>query len=246
MEQIKKGFTNKSYKNNNTFYQEKNINLFNHKIEYELLKKFSFVPKLINNSQDHSEWEWIKTKELIFDENILKTIANQLKELHDSNLKFSKSNIARRIKEYRKILNQKGINIQIINDLYKRINLILSKSQNNRPLHNDLYTSNILSGIDGKIYFIDWEYAAMGDKHFDLAYFICGSYLTKEQEQIFLDEYDSYWPEYLLQQKILVYYLTILWVNAQDVKPFDDNIIIEKLKNSVKEYEDFKNQTKRK
>ncbi|MEA4333629.1 phosphotransferase [Mycoplasma sp. 1232] len=231
------GHTNKTYMTENSIYQEKVLNKFNHKLDYALLEKFDFVPRLINETENSVEWEYIQTKPLVFTEDVLTQIANNFKTLHDSKLQFPKTNVASRVKEYRRILNERGIKIDVLNDYYKRINLILKNSESNRPLHNDLYLNNILLDLNEKVYFIDWEYASMGDKHFDLAYFICGSYLNKEQEEIFLNVYDTYWEEYLIQQKILVYYLTILWVNAQETKPFDDAGLIVKLKETVKEYE---------
>ncbi|WP_322935439.1 phosphotransferase [Mycoplasmopsis felis] len=241
MKRIKIGFTNESYKDNNTFIQYKKTNKFNHKLDYGILSELYFVPKLIENSETLSKWEFIESQELKFNEDELFQIADNFKKLHDSNLVFPKTNHSARVKEYRKILKEKNINIPVLNQYYKRINLILSKSQNNRPLHNDLYTANILKDKNNKIYFIDWEYASMGDKHFDLAYFITGSFLTEEQENIFLNRYETYWEEYLIQQKILVYYLIILWINAQEVKPFDDAPSIKKLIETVELY-DYKRQ----
>ncbi|WLP85484.1 phosphotransferase family protein [Mycoplasma seminis] len=235
------GNTNISYQTDNTMLQTKVVNKFNHKLDYALLEKFDFVPKLIKNTDSEVEWEWIKTQPIVFNKDILKQIADDFKTLHDSALPFPKSNVAARVKEYRKILRERNIRIDVIDEYYKRINLILKNSETNRPLHNDLYIDNILLSQEGKIYFIDWEYASMGDKHFDLAYFICGTNLNEEQERYFLDCYDTYWEEYLIQQKILVYYLTILWDNAQEVKPFDDAECIAKLKETVKLYEYKKN-----
>ncbi|QKT05721.1 phosphotransferase [Mycoplasma sp. OR1901] len=239
MKKINIGFTNESFINDNgDFYQIKKYNWFNHKIDYKLLEKFDFVPKLVDDTPKCLEWQWIEGKNPEFTKEDLEVIADNLKTLHDSELKFPKSNHSARVKKYRQILKEKKIKIDVLDKYYKRINLILSKSQHNRPLHNDLYTANIIKRAkDNKIFFIDWEYASMGDKHFDLAYFITGSFLTKEQEEIFLNRYESYWEEYLIQQKILIYYLIILWINVQEVKPFDDQPSILKLEETVKEFE---------
>ncbi|QNM93334.1 phosphotransferase [Mycoplasma sp. Pen4] len=243
-ELVKIGFTNKTYKTDkNHMFQEKIFNKFNHKIDYTLLENFDFVPELINETENTLEYQWIDTKPLEFSEDVLIQIADNFKTLHDSKLKFPPTNVAARVREYRKVLQDKGIKIDAINDNFKRINSILKNSENNRPLHNDLYKDNILLDKNGKVFFIDWEYASMGDKHFDLAYFICGSFLTPKQEKIFLDRYDTYWEEYLIQQKILVYYLTILWVNAQDVKHFDDAPLIQKLNETIELF-NYKKETK--
>lgn len=53
------------------------------------------------------------------------------------------------------------------------------------PLHNDIYQSNLIWGKDDKIYFVDWEYATMGDKHFDLAFFyLCRTFRSKTRRII--------------------------------------------------------------
>ncbi|UWV80328.1 phosphotransferase [Mycoplasmopsis cynos] len=241
MEKIKIGFTNESFFTGQTFYQIKKYNGFNHKIDYQILANLDFVPKLISNTKKDIEWEWIDSKEITFTPEQLKEIAHNFLTLHNSGLNFPKSNHAARVKEYRKILKNKNVNIDVLNKYYRRINTILANSENNRPLHNDLYKGNLLlNKKTNKIMFIDWEYASMGDKHFDLAYFICGSFLTKEQEKIFLQAYDSYWRRYLIQQKILVYYLTILWIHSQETIPFSDEYCIKMLEETIKEYDYLK------
>lgn len=48
------------------------------------------------------------------------------------------------------------------------------------PCHNDLLNANFLS--NGTLYILDWEYAGMGDKFFDLANFSENHELTDEQD----------------------------------------------------------------
>ncbi|MGZ9755433.1 phosphotransferase [Mycoplasma sp. 6243] len=237
MEKINIGYTNESYHDGDYFLQYKKFDKFNHKLDYSILSVFDFVPKLLENDQNHSKWEFIKNVKVDFSTSDLHQIADNFRKLHDSGLKFPKTNHAARVKEYRRIIRDKGLKVPVIDEYYKRINNILSHSENNRPLHNDLWSGNIVKDEQGKIYFVDWEYASMGDKHFDLAYFICGSFLNPEQEQIFLDRYENYWEEYLIQQKIFVYYLVILWINEKDNKPYDDSASVAKLKEMVQLYE---------
>lgn len=47
----------------------------------------------------------------------------------------------------------------------------LKNSDLSTLIHNDLYFSNILLTDEEKVYFVDWEYASMGNKYFDLALF---------------------------------------------------------------------------
>jgi thiamine kinase-like enzyme len=56
------------------------------------------------------------------------------------------------------------------------------------PAHNDLLPANFL--LDGdKIRLIDWEYAGMGDRWFDLGNFAANNELDDEQEERLLDGY---------------------------------------------------------
>lgn len=172
----------------------------------------------------------------------LKKIAINFKKLHDSKCEFPKNNIAKRIKNYLKILSEKNINIKEVNDFYNKVNLVLSNMDKSTPLHNDIYQSNLIWGKDDKIYFVDWEYATMGDKHFDLAFFICAGHLDQRQEELLLKTYGNYSKEYLLQHKVVIFYLIILWVNAQKVKHFDDKPYIEKMLKAEEKFQQRKAQ----
>lgn len=55
--------------------------------------------------------------------------------------------------------------------------------------HNDLHPKNILFGK--KVQFIDWEYAGMSDRYFDLAAIIIEFKLNKKDEKSFLRTYFS-------------------------------------------------------
>jgi thiamine kinase-like enzyme len=56
------------------------------------------------------------------------------------------------------------------------------------PTHNDLLTANFL--VDGdKVQLIDWEYAGMGDRWFDLGNFAVNNELDDDQEDQLLEAY---------------------------------------------------------
>ncbi|UUD36201.1 phosphotransferase [Mycoplasmopsis citelli] len=240
MKKINLGYTNESFRDNDLFIQKKKYNQFNHKIDYKILDSLGFVPKLIENSSQWLKYQFIDSVDFEFTDEALIQVADYLKALHESDLKFPKTNHAARVKEYRKIIKQKNIKIDILDKYYKRINTILAQIKNNRPLHNDLFKTNMLMDQNQKLWIVDWEYASMGDKHFDLAYFITSNNLNEHQEKVFLDRYDLYWEEYLLQHKIFVYYLIILWLNVQETMPFDDKPFYDLVEHSVQVYENKK------
>ena len=57
------------------------------------------------------------------------------------------------------------------------------------PSHNDLLTANFLRDGGEHIQLIDWEYAGMGDRWFDLGYFAVNNELDDEQEAQLLEAY---------------------------------------------------------
>jgi thiamine kinase-like enzyme len=58
----------------------------------------------------------------------------------------------------------------------------------NHPCHNDLLNANFIRSPDG-IRIVDWEYAGMGDRFFDLANFAVNHELVPEDEDVLLDAY---------------------------------------------------------
>ncbi len=232
---INNGHTNTSYKDGNVFLQQKVYNDFNHKIDYTILKEFDFVPELISQNDIENKWKFINGKiPDITDETLIK-IADSIKQVHNSKLKFPPFNIASRIKEYRKIMYEKGIKIPIIHEYYKRINYIIKNQDKSTPIHADIWDQNLIENEEGKLFIFDWEYAHMGDKNFELAYIIESLELTDAQETIFLKQYDDYNYQFINNHKELVNYLIILWNNAQPSKIFDDQKFIDKLEKINKE-----------
>lgn len=229
---ITKGGTNVSYRIDNTFLQIKNYNNFNHQINYELLKDFDFVPKLISNDQKEIVWEYVEGNEPVVDLNNIKAITNQIKQLHNSNLNFPKNNLKQRVQYYRQKMVELNSGIEIIDKYANLIDDILDKMDYSTPLHNDLFPFNMIE-TKNKIYFVDWEYATMGDKHFELAYLIETSNMNSECEKVFLDLYNDYDSYKLLLNKIFVNYIVILWIRTQTSAPYNTTFFEQKIINYV-------------
>ncbi len=241
------GHKNESFKvtkgNKTFFFKEKNFDHFNHEIDYIILNDFDFVPKLLEQDADSLQREWIvgKTPKMVV-ENLTK-ISDILKTVHNSKLKFPKSNHLKRTTAYFKELS---IHKKGPEEIYKynELAIKIAKSIKNLvPLHNDPWVNNLIKNTkENKIYLIDWEYATMGDKHFDLAFFIEGSHLTSNQEVLFLERYQNYDPIRLKEMKFFVNYLTLVWMHRLDELPFSDEDIIMKLN---KLYDEFQRSNKK-
>ncbi|ENY68530.1 Phosphotransferase system PTS,lichenan-specific IIa component [Metamycoplasma auris 15026] len=236
------GFTNKTYydEEKNQFIKIKNYDTFNHKTPNIIFNALDFVPKTIYEDETKVVNEWIDgpimSPQTLTDEK-LKEIGKKLITLHNSKLEFYKENqIARRFKVYREKIKEYGKKIPLLDKHYKKINLFLKNIDNSAPVHNDLWLFNFIESKNG-LYITDWEYATMGDVHFDLAYFIESSELDARQEQIFLEAYgDDFEPKFLLAHKIIVNALIVLWINKHEINPFDDSHYLKRVDQLINEY----------
>ncbi len=58
------------------------------------------------------------------------------------------------------------------------------------PCHDDLLAANFIRGAD-QLWIVDWEYAGMGDRYFDLANFAVNNELDEAQHEALLADYFS-------------------------------------------------------
>ncbi len=57
------------------------------------------------------------------------------------------------------------------------------------PCHNDLLAANFIRGDADQVWIVDWEYAGMGDRYFDLANFAVNNELDPSDERALLRAY---------------------------------------------------------
>jgi thiamine kinase-like enzyme len=70
-----------------------------------------------------------------------------------------------------------------------RIEAVLTGSEHDPvPCHNDLLAGNFIRG-DSQLWIVDWEYAGMGDRYFDLANFAVNNELGEAGEPALLNDY---------------------------------------------------------
>lgn len=227
--EIKTGHTNKvKYVEDGKFTIEKTLNGFNHKIDYSVLEEFDFVPKLISNDSKQVVWEYVEGEMVSKPTNDdLIQIATILRKVHKSDIKLPSNNLRRRVNEYLRIIHEKGLRPVAVENYYREGLKIMNNMNMINATHNDVWFENLIKTPEGKIFLVDWEYATMGDKHFDLAFYISSARLNKEQEALFLETYDSFDDYQTYDQKLVdmykrfVAYVTICWAYAQDKMPFD-------------------------
>ena len=94
------------------------------------------------------------------------------------------------VEEYRREAVAHGV---VIPEAYERAHEVAEKIRAERgsqplvPCHNDLLNANFLD--DGEIRIVDWEYAGMGDRFFDLANFSINHEFGVDEDRALLSAY---------------------------------------------------------
>jgi thiamine kinase-like enzyme len=124
----------------------------------------------------------------------MRTVIDELRRVHDSGADLPTSfDSFRVVEEYRETAASRGGEIPAAyEEAYEqasRIEAVLSGPEHDPvPCHNDLLAGNFLRGSE-RIWIVDWEYAGMGDRYFDLANFAINNELTPEQHPDLLADY---------------------------------------------------------
>lgn len=148
--------------------------------------------KIFYSSPKYIEINYINAKSINsnnLSDNLLKNIARKIKEIHDIDIKnikdISKPN-------YENVWNflKKEKRIPVLENeefYFKEAMKLVNK--NLAICNNDITDGNVLVDKNNNITIIDYEYGGLNNYLFDLASFIVKRQITKEQEDIFLNEY---------------------------------------------------------
>lgn len=158
----------------------------------------------------------------------LKEVANILRKLHSSDVKFNnRFDVFEEIKKYELLAKKLGANFY---PSYEEIKVKIEKLKEEliklKPklvaCHNDAVPENFIISAN-KLFLIDWEYSGMNDPMWDLASYSLENSFSKEEELMFLKEYFyNEVPEndYLKVQifKILQDFLWSIWTLVKEKK----------------------------
>lgn len=125
----------------------------------------------------------------VLEKNDLKNVADILKELHTIQVDT----------EVLKLEDLLEVKSQL---LIKAFDIVKRYPTEYVLCHNDLNSQNILFSDDVKL--IDWEFAFVNDKYFDLASFCVEFYLDEDEEKYFLEAYFSS-PNEIKKEKLKAY-----------------------------------------
>jgi thiamine kinase-like enzyme len=122
-------------------------------------------------------------------------VAGALRRFHESGLElptdFYVSQIA---DDYAEVTRRRGGSVpEAFDDAREQARKVVKAVRKNEehapvPCHNDLLTANFLSGGE-QLVIVDWEYAGMGDRFFDLGNFAVNNELGDEDEGRLLEAY---------------------------------------------------------
>jgi thiamine kinase-like enzyme len=124
----------------------------------------------------------------------MKTVIGSLRAVHETEADLPTSfDSFRVVEEYKHTAAGRGGEIPDAyadaHDRAREIQEALSGPEHKPvPCHNDLLAGNFLCGSE-RIWIVDWEYAGMGDRYFDLANFAINNELSEDQHSELLADY---------------------------------------------------------
>jgi thiamine kinase-like enzyme len=125
---------------------------------------------------------------------VLRRVAATLRRVHDGAPFPTRFNSFRVVEAYLTIAGERGVTEP---GGYRRAKQTADAIESARgdqpehPCHNDLLNANFIAA-DGDVRIVDWEYAGMGDRFFDLANFSINHELSDEEnEQLLVAYFDE-------------------------------------------------------
>jgi thiamine kinase-like enzyme len=121
----------------------------------------------------------------------LREVAGLLRRIHEGPAIPGRFDPFRVVEDYRRLAAERGVEIPVEYGRAKAHADDLEAQLGDRPLqpcHNDLLNANFIRSPDG-IRIVDWEYAGMGDRFFDLANFSVNHELDGNAQDVLLEAY---------------------------------------------------------
>jgi thiamine kinase-like enzyme len=121
---------------------------------------------------------------------VLPRVAAVLRKLHDAAAIPGRFDAHAVVDSYRAEAEERGIKMPPEFKIAQEVSERIRTARGTQPLvpcHNDLLNANFLD--DGAIRIVDWEYAGMGDRFFDLANFSVNHELSGDDDARFLAAY---------------------------------------------------------
>ena len=121
----------------------------------------------------------------------LRDLARTLRRVHDGRRIAARFDSFRVVESYAATSLAHGVSVPEAYEQAKRIANEVERARGRQSLctcHNDLLNANLIAAADG-IVIVDWEYAGMGDRFFDLANFAANHELDEDESRELLEAY---------------------------------------------------------
>ena len=127
----------------------------------------NLAPRVLHQSSDAQA---VLTERLDFGRVAREAHVGLLKDIHRLTFAGNRLSLEESAMKYWQLLNEKGLSLQAVSPEWSPLQQDLKLLDEDTACfcHNDLTPTNI-GFRDGKALAIDWEYAAMGSQHFDVA-----------------------------------------------------------------------------
>lgn len=169
---------NTNFKTNSYLNKETLTELSNKKLHPKVLYK--------NKTKGILIYEYHETLSCKKDNMFFKKLGKRLKEIHELKNKKNIHTFNEQINAYKKILNTNKLP-KVYTKLNALIKISKTNNQQNVFSHNDLNPTNIL--FNKNICFIDYEYASLNNKFFDISKIMLSFDMKPNEQNVFLESY---------------------------------------------------------
>jgi len=169
---------NTNFKTNSYLNKETLTELSNKKLHPKVLYK--------NKTKGILIYEYHEISSCKKDNMFFKKLGKRLKEIHELKNKKNIHTFNEQINAYKKILNTNKLP-KVYTKLNALIKISKTNNQQNVFSHNDLNPTNIL--FNKNICFIDYEYASLNNKFFDISKIMLSFDMKPNEQNVFLESY---------------------------------------------------------
>jgi thiamine kinase-like enzyme len=125
---------------------------------------------------------------------LLEEVARRLNAIHSGSPVPSAFDSFRIVETYRDTAAERGATMPAAYDdalaLARRLEPLMTGPEHEPvPCHNDLLAANFICSDSKRIWIVDWEYAGMGDRYFDLANLSINNGFTEDDDRRLLEAY---------------------------------------------------------
>jgi thiamine kinase-like enzyme len=152
--------------------------------------------------------------ERVRDRDMIANVARLLRRIHNSGQVASRFDPFRVVEAYRATATAHGIAVPAAYARGKRVADMIERLIPPHPdvlCHNDLLNANLIADADGRIWIVDWEYAGMGDRFFDLANLAVNHDLDEDDDAALLASYGVEDERSLVQMRYMSDFREAMW-----------------------------------